>query len=41
QIPAVNRAAVNDDLQRIGQIAKILMDFPLAQDVESAPVFRP
>jgi hypothetical protein len=41
QIPAANRTAVQDDLHRISQIARVLMDFPLAQDVESAPVFRP
>lgn len=34
------RAGVNDDLSRISTIAGFLMDFPLPQDVEAAPVFR-
>jgi len=41
QVPPANRAAVNEDLQRIGHIAEFLMNFPLAQDIEAAPVFRP
>jgi hypothetical protein len=34
------RAGVNDDLSRITTIAGFLMDFPLPQEVEAAPVFR-
>ncbi len=40
-IPASEREAVNEDLNRIAGIAKFLMQFPLGQDIEAAPVFRP
>jgi predicted ATP-grasp superfamily ATP-dependent carboligase len=35
------RAAVQADMSRIASIAAFLMEFPLDQDVEPAPVFRP
>jgi len=38
---AANRAAVSDDLNRIGAIAKFLMEFPLPQEAEAAAVFNP
>jgi Protein of unknown function (DUF3225)/Protein of unknown function (DUF4089) len=34
-------AAVGDDLSRIAAIAQFLMQFPLSQSVEAAPVFQP
>ena len=40
-IDAASRAAVNDDLARLSSIAQFLMDFPLGQDIEAAPVFEP
>jgi hypothetical protein len=40
-VEAVNRPGVSEDLKRIGAIAQFLMEFPLAQDVEAAPVFQP
>ena len=36
-----SRSAVNDDLGRLKAVAQFLMEFPLAQDVEAAPVFQP
>ena len=41
RIAAENRTPVNEDLKRIATIAGFLMQFPLSQDVEAAPVFRP
>jgi hypothetical protein len=35
------RAAVAGDMERIRAIAEFLMEFPLEQGVEVAPVFRP
>jgi hypothetical protein len=35
------RGEVMEDLDRIGQIASFLMEFPLDQSVEAAPVFQP
>ena len=35
------RAAVTGDMERIQAIAEFLMEFPLDQSVEAAPVFRP
>jgi len=40
-IDPANYAAVADDLKRTASIAEFLMQFPLSQDVEGAPVFRP
>lgn len=40
-IPADARAAVSDDLNRIGAIAGMLMQFNLPQEVEAASVFQP
>lgn len=40
-INAANRPAVSEDLNRIGAIAQFLMEFPLNQNVEAAPVFQP
>lgn len=40
-IPAASRAAVLEDLNRIGAVARFLMEFPLSQEIEAAPVFRP
>jgi hypothetical protein len=40
-IDGPNRAAVNADLTRIASIAEFLMQFPLSQNIEAAPVFRP
>jgi hypothetical protein len=39
-IDSASRPTVSDDLNRIGLIAKFLMDFPLDQEVEAAPVFQ-
>jgi hypothetical protein len=36
-----NRDAVSHDLNRLTEVAKFLMEFPLSQDIEAAPVFRP
>ena len=36
-----SRAAVNDDLTRLSAIARFLMEFPLPQEIEAAPVFEP
>jgi len=36
-----DRVAVIEDLSRIGTIAQFLMEFPLPQEVEAAPVFQP
>ncbi len=33
--------AVEEDFARAAQIAAFLMEFPLQQDVEAAPVFQP
>ena len=41
RIAAENRTAVNEDLNRLANMAGFLMQFPLSQDVEAAPVFRP
>jgi hypothetical protein len=41
RIDAANEAGVNEDLTRIAGIAAFLMQFPLGQDVEAAPVFQP
>jgi hypothetical protein len=41
RIAAENRTAVNEDLKRLAAIAEVLMQFPLNQDVEAAPVFQP
>jgi len=40
-IDPATRAAVNEDLNHISAIAGFLMEFPLSQDVEAAPVFQP
>jgi hypothetical protein len=40
-IPADCRKAVNEDLGKIGQIARFLMEFPLSQNAETAAVFKP
>lgn len=40
-IPDTERAHVNEDLKRIAGIAKFLMQFPLDQEIEAAPVFVP
>ena len=39
-VNAAHAAAVATDLNRIADIAQFLMEFPLAQDVEAAPVFQ-
>jgi hypothetical protein len=36
-----DRAAVSEDLKRIAGIAEVLMQFPLDQDMQAAPVFVP
>jgi hypothetical protein len=41
RIAAENKAGVEDHLSRLAAIAGFLMEFPLSQDVEAAPVFRP
>jgi hypothetical protein len=41
EVSAENRAGVIENLDRIAMIAEFLMRFPLDQDVEVAPVFRP
>jgi hypothetical protein len=40
-IDAKSRAAVNQDLAQLKKIAEFLMEFPLEQNVEAAPVFQP
>jgi hypothetical protein len=40
KIDPAERKAVNDDLTRLTAIAGFLMQFPLSQDVEAAPVFQ-
>jgi ketosteroid isomerase-like protein len=40
-IPAANRDQVQVNLERVTQIAKPLLDYPLDDAVESAPVFVP
>jgi hypothetical protein len=40
-VDALNRAAVSQDLNRLGDIANFLMEFPLSHEIEAAPVFRP
>ena len=40
-IDQASRPGVDDDLTRLGIIARFLMEFPLGQNVEAAPVFRP
>ena len=39
-IPAASRREVEDDLSRITTIAGFLMEFPLDQSIEAAPVFQ-
>src|SRR5207248_4702097 len=41
KIDAAERKAVNDNLTRLSAIADFLMEFPLSQGVEAAPVFHP
>jgi hypothetical protein len=41
RIAGENAGAVNEDLNRIAAIAGFLMQFPLSQEVEAAPVFQP
>ncbi len=41
KIDPATRAEVNENLARISAIAGFLMEFPLSQDVEAAPVFQP
>jgi hypothetical protein len=41
EISADNQPGVLENLDRIAAIADFLMQFPLAQDIEVAPVFRP
>jgi len=40
-IDRAHQASVNEDLNRMAAIAGFLMQFPLSQDVEAAPVFQP
>jgi hypothetical protein len=40
-IDPANRSGVKEDLARLTIIARFLMEFPLSQDVEAAPVFYP
>ena len=40
-VDAMNRAAVSEDLNRIGVVARFLMEFPLSQGQEPAAVFQP
>ena len=39
-IDAAYQTSVNEDLNRMAAIAGFLMQFPLSQDVEAAPVFQ-
>jgi hypothetical protein len=41
KLPAASRGFVQEDLNQIANIARLLMEFPLAQDIEAAPVFQP
>jgi hypothetical protein len=41
EISGDNQPGVMENLDRIAAIADFLMRFPLAQDIEVAPVFRP
>ncbi len=38
---AANREALGEDLKRLRAVAEFLMEFPLDQGIEAAPVFRP
>ena len=40
-IPAANREAVRINLERVAAIARPLLEFPIEESVESAPVFVP
>jgi Protein of unknown function (DUF4089) len=40
-IPAEYRQSVIENFQRIAAIAALVNDFPLTQEIESAPVFEP
>ncbi len=40
-IPPENRQAVIDNFERIAAIAQLVLDFPLHEDIEIAPVFQP
>ena len=40
-VHVANRKPVSEDLNRLSAIAQFLMEFPLGQEVEAAPVFRP
>jgi hypothetical protein len=41
EISPDNEAGVVENFERIASIADFLMQFPLAQETEVAPVFRP
>jgi hypothetical protein len=34
-------ARVNEDMARLASVAEFLMQFPLSQETEAAPVFQP
>jgi hypothetical protein len=40
-VPPANREAVRINLERVGVIARPLLEFPVEESVESAPVFVP
>ena len=40
-VPSEYRDEVRANLDRIALIAKLLLDFPMEDDVEIAPVFEP
>ncbi len=40
-IPAEYHASVVDNFERIAAIAQLVLDFPLPEDTEVAPVFDP
>jgi hypothetical protein len=40
-VPPANREAVRINLERVSAIAQPLLEFPIEESVESAPVFVP
>jgi hypothetical protein len=40
-IPAESRLSVVENVARLLAAAAFVMDFPLPEDVEAAPIFRP
>lgn|ERR1019366_1188046 len=41
KLPAASRGFIQEDLSQLAAIARVMMQFPLSQDVEAAPIFQP